>query len=106
MKAILVIDMPYYCCTCPFFRFKYRDDYDSKETVCTINGYVNENGIDTIASWCPLKPLPEKLHVEANRIEDVMPSEFDMDKLILKIQLDTDKLFAFGWNKCLEELEK
>ena len=94
MKAILVIDdMPNSCDKCEV----RCDGYTAKE--------YSEKGIKR-PSWCPLKPIPEKLRIEASRIEDVMSSEFDIDKLTLKIQLDTDKLFALGWNACIEELEK
>ena len=94
MKEILVIEKPESCETCPL------RSYSNLELICTP---MREGAYDI---KCPLKPLPEKLYVEANRIEDLMPSEFDMDKLALKIQLDADKIFAFGWNKCLEEIEK
>lgn len=87
MKAIIVIDMPKNCDECPcYYKEGYRCQVPSVE--------------------CPLKPMPEKLYVESYRIEDIMPSEFDIDKLTLKIQLDADKLFSVGWNACIEELEK
>lgn len=92
MKAILVIDdMPNSCDECEV----RCGGYTAKEYA--------EKGIKK-PSWCPLKPMPEKLYVEANSIEDVMPSEFDMDKFILKIRLDADKLCALGWNACLDDI--
>ena len=100
MKAILVVDRPESCTSC------LLGIYNKKWFCLKTNKDIDITDRYNIPEWCPLKPLPKKLYVEANRIEDVMPSEFDMDKLILKIQLDTDKLFALGWNKCLEELEK
>lgn len=93
-KAILVIDeMPNDCYECNFAIDLCHGTIPPQE-------YYNKR-----PSWCPLKPMPEKLHVEVNRIEDLMPSEFDIDKLSLKIRLDTDKLFALGWNACLKEIE-
>ena len=100
MKAILVIDMPESCTSCLLGIYHKR--WFCLKTLKDIEITDRYH----IPDWCPLKPLPEKLYVEANRIEDLMPSEFDMDKLALKIQLDADKIFAFGWNKCLEEIEK
>ena len=81
-KAILVIDKPKDCFTCEL------------------------GGSKVCIGGCPLKPMPKKQYVEANSIEDVMLTEFDMETMIMKIKLDTDKLFAIGWNACLEELEK
>lgn len=105
MKTILVIDdMPNCCTACPFFEF-INDYEDDCRTRCNVKfGRINEYGTDVRPKWCPLKPMPEKLYVEANSIEDLMPSEFDMDKFVLKIRLDADKLCALGWNACLKEI--
>ena len=97
MKAILVIDMPTSCRECPC------GDWN----ICSAIVKTHTNKMsEQREAWCPLKPMPEKLRVDVNQIEDVMPSEFDMDKLVLKIRLDADKLVALGWNTCLEEIEK
>ena len=99
MKAILVIDI--------------NGSLIEGEDKFAIDGYLMQ---ESDCAGCyeavgyiknvPLKPLPEKLYVGAKRIEDVMSSEFDIDKFILKIQLDADKLFALGWNACIEVIEK
>ena len=98
-KAILVIDVPKDCEHCELMA-----DYAEDWSRCSITNIPIRDG--KAKKDCPLKSMPKKLHVDANRIEDVMSSEFDIDKLTLKIQLDTDKLFTLGWNACLEELEK
>lgn len=93
-KAILVLDMPNECDGCPCLNQKLWECQADKK----------RRSSDERPSWCPLKPLPEKLYVEANSIEDVMPSEFDIDKFALKIRLDADKLCALGWNACIDEI--
>ena len=105
MKAILVLDMPRSCAECTL-----RTSLEANYLHCIAT--LPRLKIDPMTAHhikehrCPLKPMPEKLHVEANKIEDVMPAEFDIDKLSLKIRLDTDKLFSLGWNACIEEIEK
>ena len=81
-KSILVIDTPTHCGECP--------------VKCRIRG------INHIPTWCPLRPLPEK-------IEDIMHTEFQTmdvitDKFIADIRFETDKLIALGYNACLDEI--
>ena len=57
----------------------------------------------------PLKPLPEKINVKVEKIEDIMHTEFQTmdvitDKFIADIRFETDKLVALGWNACLENI--
>ena len=100
MKAILVIDMPKACDECPLLLFETETDRCK-----AFHKQVLVEGEDK-PIWCPLKPMPEKLYVEANQIEDVMHTEMNIGNLTAKIILDTDKLIALGWNACLEELDK
>lgn len=58
MKAILVIDMPTECIECEFCRV-FADDKPT-ETHCTLTAQRNEDGVNTISKWCPLRhPLKE-----------------------------------------------
>lgn len=98
MKAILVIDLPKNCAEC---KLMYLQGIG--EGIC--------NAVDWEArpSWCPLKPLPQKLEVKVDTFDDIMHTEFQMtdviaDKLIANIRLETDKLVALGWNACLDAI--
>ena len=74
MKAILVIDMPETCDDCPLT--EWAGGY------CRLAGmFVAE---DERPSWCPLKPMPQKMRTDANDIEE-------------------DSYWQ-GWNSCLEEI--
>lgn len=67
MKAILVIDMPSDCASgCP--------------VKCRIRG------INHRPSWCPLKPMPEKLTES-------------------KVEWGESRGYQGGWNDCIEEIE-
>lgn len=58
MKAILVIDMPTECIECEFCRV--FADGKPTETHCTLTAQRNEDGVNTISKWCPLRhPLKE-----------------------------------------------
>lgn len=85
MKAVLVVEMPDECCGCRFFRFADADNWDSRETVCTMSGRINEDGINTRAEWCPLKPLPEKNTWDITKNGHVTE-------------------YAEGYNDCLDEI--
>ena len=98
MKAILVIDTPNNCSECPCC--------NEGECGNKYKGYVGDyigwnNGRP---SWCPLKPMPEPIYVEANKIEDIMHTKFSIEDISAKIRLDTDKIFSLGWNACLKEI--
>ena len=59
MKAVLVIDeMPTECIECQFCRI-LADDKPT-ETHCLLTAKRNEDGVNTRAEWCPLRPLPAK----------------------------------------------
>lgn len=77
MKAILVIDMPSECgWECPCYR-----ENNACEGMCT-ETLKSTLFTDERPSWCPLKPLPQKLPEISGNIR------------------------YFGWNACLEEIEK
>ena len=80
MKAILVIDTDN-CWDCPLER-DGKCQYSHRK--------IAKNNIP---SWCPLKPLPEK--IESGIIEDGT-------KTNISILVEH---FAMGWNACLEALE-
>ena len=85
-KAILVIDMPESCDKCPLFHGFYTD------MTCGANNY----GInypypkDFIQDWCPLKLLPKKYDIEAERNK---PHD-----------RDCDWEFESGYNVCIDEI--
>ena len=92
MKAVLVIDLP--------------DDMWIEDTQTLNVTLYNGLFVREVKMNRHLKPLPKKKEVEANKIEDLIHSEFSIDNLTAKILLDTEKLIALGWNACLKEIEK
>lgn len=105
MKAILILDdMPKTCAECPL-----RTSLEANYLYCVAT--LPRLKIDPMTAYhikehkCPLKPMPQKLEVEVNKIEDIMHTEFSIEDITAKIQLDTDKLISLGWNACLEEIE-
>lgn len=102
MKSILIVNTPKNCYECPC----------SNEGcyLCQISRRQLEDDFqDTRPSWCPLRPLPQKLEVKVDTFDDIMHTEFQMtdviaDKLIANIRFETDKLVALGYNACLDEI--
>ena len=87
MKAILVIDMPNKCESCPCSTI--NDEIDGS-MVFTCDALPNKeitegNMTKRKPSWCPLRPLPSFKTVDLNDTRDVM-------------------MFCHGWNACLEEI--
>lgn len=77
MKAILVVNMPKNCAECKFrFNICSAVDWDERP------------------SWCPLKPIPQKLDEMSN-----------IDSSLFCQNMKGDQ-FCIGWNECLEEIEK
>ena len=79
MKAILVIDMPNSCEDC-HLRFSGEPN-----EWC----WVLKHGLDGInerPSWCPLKPMPD-------RMDYVHGADINVN------------MFANGWNSCLNEID-
>lgn len=85
MKAILVIDMPTECIECQFCRVLADDKIT--ETRCILTAQRNEDGVNTRAEWCPLRPLPSKLvpfgYLDAG---------------------NEDGLYEKGYNDCIDEI--
>lgn len=63
-KAVLVIDMPTHCGECP--------------VKCRMRG------INHVPTWCPLKPIPQKMRTDEDDIEE--------------------DSYWNGWNDCLDEI--
>ena len=67
MKAILVIDMPNMCSNCCLSNsgISPNDDWNCSVVLTAKNGYmcrkkIKLEDIDSIQSWCPLKPIPNE----------------------------------------------
>lgn len=63
-KAILVIDMPEKCIDCPICATYAASAWSPREYWCT--AYDNkdvDHPYDDKPSWCPLKPVPDKVEV-------------------------------------------
>lgn len=82
-KAILVIDMPKGCYECPL-AVETVHSYDA----CCITGsrIISYDKFD----WCPLKPMPEKYDIEAEKNK---PHDRDYDWE-----------FEGGYNACIDEI--
>lgn len=97
VKAVLVINMPTSCEDCPC--------YDQEVGTCRASDTWKTN----IRNNCPLKPLPEKMEVKVEKIEDIMHTELQtMDifsnKIMAEVKFETDKLIALGYNACIDEI--
>ena len=88
MKYILVIDLQSGCLGCPCYRQTYVDDWEMNRATCeAMLRPLNYNEIVAKRpTWCPLKPLPEKLIPEM-----VMGNKYAMG-------------CVNGWNDCLKEI--
>lgn len=86
---ILVIDLPKSCYKCPMMFDDGNGIWCGAERDkdgdmhMRVHYYCGENGR---ASWCPLRPLPQKTYAE-------FPDPYKYG-------------FADGWNRCLEEIKK
>ena len=105
MKAILVIDMPNDCSHCPVSSISdYQYICDEMGRIMSEDEYYAQK-----PDWCPLKPIPEKMKVKAEKIEDIMHTELQLmdifsNKIMAEVKFETDKLFALGYNACLDEI--
>lgn len=94
MKAILVINMPKSCYKCPLMFDDGNGIWCGAERDkdgdmhMRVHYYCDENGR---ASWCPLKPMPERV---TENVMKGMPNE------------DWQQLYDEGWNDCIKEIEK
>jgi hypothetical protein len=97
MKAVLVIEeMPTECIECQFYRILADDK--PKETRCILTAKRNEDGVNTRAEWCPLRPLPKEEEsadevVELGSYNEGYGNGYECG-------------FADGWNACLKEITK
>lgn len=88
-KAVLVIDMPKNCSEC---KIRFDDEYsnwcpyDNPEP----NGVWKYVEKGTKPDWCPLKPLPEKYDIKAEK-----------DK---PHDRDYNWEFESGYNMCIDEI--
>lgn len=57
MKAILVVDMPSRCAECPLHYRKRKEIYRCEVTHQNVS-------INNKPTWCPLRPLPQKMKHE------------------------------------------
>lgn len=88
MKAILVIDMPESCIDCKFMKHGICLAYKSERRMNDEEYYSCD---EAKPSWCPLKPMPER--VKENVMKG-MPNE------------EWQQLYDEGWNDCIKEIEK
>ena len=101
MKSILIIDTPNDCYDCPCY-------YEERNKCEATFKNVEDDDIEK-PLWCPLRPLPKKMEVKVEKIEDIMHVEFQTidvitDKFIADVRFETDKLIALGYNACLDEI--
>lgn len=85
-KAILIIDMPEFCCNCPL---NFWNKCIILEEKAKTSGHI-ENPSRNRLKDCPLKLLPEK---------------YDIEKEMLKPH-DRDCTWEFegGYNACIDEI--
>ena len=100
MKAIVMIDMPTKCSNCQLVE-EWFTEYGEEAYYCPLHRMTVPKNGDVCKE---LRPLPEKKNVEVKNIEDIMHTEFLLDSLVAKINLDADKLIALGWNSCVDEI--
>lgn len=88
MKAVLVIDMPNRCSECPLCSKdeNYWGDIVSAECQMQYKGYLTLNEMEK-PTWCPLKPLPQKLKL---RIQREWITDYDR--------------YEIGYNACLDKI--
>lgn len=85
MKAVYVLkEMPTKCMDCPFHQW-YAYGLTA-ETYCILTAKKNEDGINTKAEWCPLKPMPE--------YEKPQDPDETWEEMHVRM----------GYNKCLEDI--
>lgn len=84
-KAVLIIDMSYYCKECPL-RKDIRCNAIKEDEDNNIEYYLNnKNPCRGKPKWCPLKEVPDELH-----------NSEDMDEYC--------DGYDDGWNDCLKTI--
>lgn len=103
MKAVLVIDMPQNCGKCPISEYILFENGKARADAggnCPIaNNYIDK--WNERPSWCPLKPMPEKLP-EVSYDSGWWGWNKILDRIIEE-QIKV-KDFTKGWNACLDEI--
>lgn len=88
-KGIIVVDIPEYCCRCPF-EICGGDKYycDIYETLNIAKKATPLPDRQIKPDWCPIRPMPEKKEVcgRYSQPDGVTAS------------------FKVGWNACIEEI--
>ena len=95
MKAILLIDMPKDCMYCPVAHYNKLDEFTGCDIVSGKKYAMatDEDYKESIrASWCPLKPIPQK-----KDIHETIPASI----FINGEQVDA---YSIGWNDCIDKL--
>lgn len=97
MKAILVFDVD---------EFTYEAINDYFSGVITL--HMGNDGFIDFQNVL-LQPMPKKMEVDVEKIEDIMHTEIQLvdaiqDKIIADIKLETDKLISLGWNGCIDKI--
>lgn len=101
-KSILIIDTPSCCSRCTIFN-------DNQLLCCGSKVNYKESQVMR-SSICPLKPLPERKCVESLEEElsadDFMKTDIQktIDGMMAEITLNTNLIFAVGYNHCLDEI--
>lgn len=62
-KCILVMDMPESCARCPMYHESMYYEFITSRCVVTDKRQDNRS-YDFKPSWCPLKPIPQKIGVD------------------------------------------
>ena len=78
-KGIVVVDVPENCYDC---------EYTFNKESCELTNWLDVKqyiSTDTKPDWCPIIPLPEKIHYQSRHSID-------------------DEQFASGWNACIDEI--
>lgn len=86
MKAMLLTDMPANCANCRWLHLELW--------MCLVDEKYRECVIDGRPSWCPLKPLPEKMPMR------------DEAEFYLGYMNGKTKYLGFneGYNACLKDI--
>ena len=113
-KSVLVIDTPENCYECPLVNYKHcnanyfvRRNHGGNIPYNFSNEYIHEQGRQT---WCPLRPLPQKIDLEKQDeidFETSIDEPYLADKIIesqgYKRTGATSDIYI-SWNACIDEI--
>lgn len=91
MKAVLLINMPNQCIECPCYRQSQCEEI--YEWCNVTDRRLTWKEVAEVPEWCPLKPMPNKL--DANEWHRMFGGTYK-----------EREAKGYGWNACLEEIEK